>query len=609
METLLKKLNNELKIYTEYKDGIILFDDRIFDSIYSIFLYLGKEEQYDYFLGANAIHRRGIAKELEQYKKYETILMEVDSLFYSLPNLKPTLKEKDIYYFSKDTSFVYQGKKYNVKKYARVFILKNFANQKVGIEIQRAYKDSRIIKIDYGLIHKPFYEYKSNEKKEVIISFKDENYSAYLKSFVKIFFDKTNYYALLGFFKRNKDTLFNIKTSYPETPKAKFLFKHPAMKALLYKDFPYYKTTIYNVIKNTFYTKAELKDMLSFLNSIDIYENIHPQYAKDFLSLKKELKDRLIPKKQKEREIRNQDLSRVTYFMQTLFEEHTIKGDYALKCTITDEVFIFDRDIQLKDASIIKKHLERHEVIEFLNELPFFSKKRHLNTKLIKEYLKRQYAIHNKVIVTKIDKQWTIMASNGKIMVEKPFRKIHYNFHIKTNNKLTLRVLPIKSFKKGDISWYRAGIRCFIAKQKNNYDIKLATLIAIVRYFPLFYLLKVKMPIRMFFEYDVPKEYFLKLLKNNLYFKVTDEEILNIIQLNSSEFKPDIYIGVNDDYFKEKLHILKDKRFISAMHTVQKNDMEHMLYIAENPEDLTRLIRNRKKKLKRMAKRIRNIGM
>ena len=592
-----KKFNIKIEVL---ENGLMVYDNKIFDSLYSLFFYLNAVDEYEYFLGQFPYIVEEMSREIKKYKTHEEALLKIDDIFFSLPNLKPSATEQDIYFFSKPTTFTIDGKEYSVKKYARVMLLKNFANQKVGILITRAHKESPVFSYLSGLWYKPYYIYKANEVKKIFLGVKD-NYKMQFKDYHRIVFLKEHFPYLEYFLKAHPETDFEIKFSFPQIPNPSFLFNYPELKTLFYRDYPFYNTTVYKWIKNHKYSKREAQDTYRFLRSLKAINEIHPKFVHLFTELKKTIYSKSSFKRTK-RGIPETQWNTHEYIMDSSFKFYREKSCLVAKCRETGIKFLFRDKISRKDAVKIREHLDKLDIFNRFKKLDIISSAQYRD-KGIELILEKKYNDFAEYDLKYENNRWTIYALNTKATIRRGSRKILLNPGIKSDTELILKTNINNNLKNIPVFFYRAGLRAFnsnLSTRTSTLEYRLSMLRFIMDNFPIFYLMRQKMPINIYCDYELTKEEIIKILQANAWFKVEREEVLKVIKFTRSHTGRHLHIAIGPKEFKERLNNADRLKFLGAMRTSQIDHMRTFLVKCKDYDCLRKSIETRIKSLKNL---------
>ena len=576
---LLRKTEKRYGIKINIKEkGIYEHDGKIFDSLYSIFVYIGRADEYDYFL-ADCLGEayKEVQEETAKYKEYEKALFEIDDLFYSIPNLVETRKDEGVYRFTEDTEFTYKGKKYKSKRQARVYVLKNFAGQKVGIAIQKIHKGTAMIFKKYGLIIRPFYERRAKEVKKIQIITRDD-YRHWLQKWSRIYFEKEATHYLITFLKQNPDIDYEFVFKMPNLPDPRILMKFPGLKAMLYNNYKVQGVHVKDWLLNyNFYPKLA-KDIYKIVCQINVLEEVHPEFLNDFLKIKEYLKQRINPARKTRKQklpdiIETEDYKKASYLMKSVFEHKTENARFVLIDRESGTKFYYEPDRGYKTYSEINKFLRRNEIYDKYKELGIDIGPKHRN-RVIQRYLTEQYKIFSEGYVEYDNKseRWILYGKNGYIGLKGKDTKFIRNFTGRFESPFVLNKRRIDEYPSGEPSNYRKGIRIFFSKDTylSTYAKREKLLYDMISDFPLYYLLGIRYPFGLFFFSDKVYEEFMNIIKANAIFKVEEEDIKKVFTIHSSYKYEAFTFHIGEEELNSRIDSIKSKEFGDAMRKIQR---------------------------------------
>ena len=596
---LVRELEKKFNIkITKIENNLLVYDNKVFDSLYSIFFYLNAVDEYEFFIGRFPHIVEEMSKEIIKYKKYEEALLKVDDIFFNIPNLKKSPTEQDTYFFSKPTTFTIDKTKYNVKKYARVIILKNFANQKVGIIITRAHKESPVFSYLSGLWYKPYYIYKADEVRKIFLAVRDD-YKMQFKDYHRIVFLKEHFPYLKYFLNEHKDTDFEIKFSFPQIPKPTFLFQFYELRAILFRDYPFYKTNVYEWIKSYKYSKTDAQDMYRYLRSLKAINEIHPEFVHLFTDLKKTIYGKSSFKRMK-RGIHETQWNVHEYIMNSSFKFFREKSCLVAKCRDTGIKFIFKDSITLEDSKKIEAHLNKLNTFDRFRKLDIISAAQQ-RRKAIRLILEDKYNAFSEYDLEFKDNRWAIKALNAKATIRTGLRKIVLNTSAKGDTDLSIKTNVISRNRNVPIFFYRAGLRAFNSNSSNHpntIEKRLTIMRFIIDNFPIFYLMRQKIPIRIFCDYEETKDELIKILQFNAWFNVEREEVIKTLSFTKSHANRELHLAIGPKEFRKRLKNINKGKFLESMRISQIDHLRYFLIKCKDYDCLRKSIQTRIRSIK-----------
>ena len=576
---LLRRTEKRYGIKINIKEkGIYEHDGKVFDSLYSIFAYMGRADEYDYFL-ADCLGDayKEVQEETVKYKKYEQALFEIEELFHSIPNLTETKKDDGVYRFTQDTEFTYKGNKYKAKRQARVFILKNFAGQKVGIVVQRDHKGSAIIFKKYGLIIRPFYERKALENKIIQIVTRDD-YKHWLLKWNRIYFEEAALYYLITFLKKHPEIDYEFSIEFPRVPNPKILLKYPGLKALFYKNYKLHGVHVKDwLINYNFYPKLA-KSIYKIVSSINILEEVHPEFLNDFLKIKEYLKQCANPvrkvKKQKLPDIiETEDYKKASYLMRSIFEHKTENARFVLVCRETGAKFYYEPERGYKTYAAINYYLKRNGIYDKYKELNIDIAPKNKN-RAIQRYLTEQFRIFSEGYIEYNEEKnkWNLYGKNGCIGLKGKDPKFIRNFTELFESPFVLNKKRIDEVPSGNTFYYRKGVRTFFSKETylSTYAKREKLVYDMIGDFPLYYLLGIRYPFGLFFFSEKVYEEFIDIIKANAIFTIEEEDIKKIFTIHTA-YKYDAFtFHIGEKELNDRIDSIRSREFRNAMRRIQR---------------------------------------
>ena len=581
-------------------------ENKVYDTIFSLFAAYNKADRYHDFVTNNFFSSSHLKPEFDRYAKYEQRVLEIEQIFNSIPNLKKSYIDDSVYYFEKDTEVEIEGKKYQVEKYAKVFLLRNFAGHNLGMIMQWGHNQTPIYKnIPEDLFFRPFFDFKALRHRKVKIVINDK-YARDFKYQKFTVFLPQNFKYLLYFFKRYKHIDFELSFSkFPIKPT--ILLKHPELKALLYKNFKLAKTNIVDWIMNAKLSQQEALDLYNFLASMKVVDEVHPSFIKKFSQLRSYLYRKGKKGLTRSGFVLDREIKKISFVMESVFTYTKENGRFTLIANETGDKFYYDMKDNKKQIDKIADYLTRNHILDEFREMGVNIYYR-LTTSL-RAYLNSIFDEYNDKFYMYLPdkKEWHIIGNNRTLIYSQKERRFtQSNTKKDPDSYIFVRKIVVdrKISTLAPTSRFRNVFRHMygITVPMPYIERGLFLLKWVFTNFPVYYFANREMPIRMRILDDRLVQYIIDLLKDNLFFKIEDDEEVRRILKFAKGGTSDINSSMDFDRFVKENKYYNDKRLKRDIWSFQKQTFVRFLRKTHSEDEILETFKKKEEYLKEMSK-------